>query len=385
MIDFTKIKVLVPEAGKQALAMVRGLKELECHVTVVCQSKLTPCYSSRLPDERILFDSLFEDTEKTYKFLLEEVEKGIYDVIMPIGEKSTSIVNAHEDEFKKYVKVACAPMKAYIQVFNKQNTFDKAIEIGTPCPYTRHSRQSVEDYLKKAKFPLIIKPRQGVGSIGFHKFETEAELREWLQKPSFNIDEYVLQEFVEFDHRIGTLVFMDAEGNVCTSYNTDVLRQFPPDAGSAILIKTTQASEIQEHFVHLLRELNWQGFAAGCFMIERLTGNPRLLEINGRIPATVKLAFKCGFNIARQMLEMTYGEKVTQYPYYTGKDMYVRHFDTDLAWFLKSKDRFRSKPSWFSWKDTCDVLYSKDDPKPFWSNLWNNVLQYRKKMKLKQH
>lgn len=383
--DFNKIRVFVPEAGKQALATVRGLKELGCHVTVACGSKLNACYASKLPDKRILFMDLFLDVDATYQFYLEQVRSGNYDVLMPIGEKSTSIINSHENEFKSYVKLACAPMKAYIQVFNKQNTFDKAIEIGTPCPYTRHSGQALVDYLEKAKFPLIIKPRQGVGSIGFHKFDTESDLREYLAKPDFNIDDYVLQEFVDFDHRIGTLVFMDEKGNVCTSYNTDVLRQFPPDAGSAILIKTTQAKEIQDCFVQLLRELHWQGYAAGCFMIEKGTGKPKLLEINGRIPATVKLAYKCGFNIARQMLEMTYGEKVTQYPYYTGKDMYVRHFDTDLAWFIKAKDRFHSKPSWFSWKDTCDVIYSKDDPWPFWTNLWSNVLAYREKMKLKRH
>ena len=383
--EFKNIRVLVPEAGKQALAMIRGLKELGCHVTVVSQSKLNAGYNSRLPDKKILFEYLLIDQEKTLDFLLKEVKSGNYDVLMPIGEKSTSLVNSHEDEFKSIIKVACAPMKAYIQVFNKQNTFDKAIEIGTPCPYTRHSKQTIEDYLSKAHFPLIIKPRQGVGSIGFHKFEDEKELREWLRKPDFNIDDFVLQEFVDFDHRIGTLVFMDEQGIACTSYNTDVLRQFPPDAGSAILIKTTQATEIQEKFIHLLKELHWQGYCAGCFMIEKGTGEPKLLEINGRIPATVKLAYMCGFNIARQMLEMTYGEVVTQYPYYTGKDMYVRHFDTDLAWFLKSKDRYSSKPSWFSWKDTCDVLCSKDDPWPFWSNLWNNVLMYREKIKLKQH
>lgn len=383
--DFKDIRVLVPEAGKQALAMIRGLKEIGCFVTVVCHSKYNAAYTSKLPDKKILFEPLLKDKEQTLDFLFKEVKSGNYDVLMPIGEKSTSIVNSHEEEFKKLLRVACAPMKAYIQVFNKQNTFDKAIEIGTPCPYTRHSNQSLEDYLAKANFPLIIKPRQGVGSIGFHKFETKDELREWLRRPDFCIDDYVLQEFVNFDHRIGTLVFMDEFGNACTSYNTDVLRQFPPDAGSAIMIKTTQAPEIQEQFIRLLKELHWQGYAAGCFMIERDTGKPKLLEINGRIPATVKLAFLCGFNIARQMLEMTYGEKVTQYPYYTGKDLYVRHFDTDLAWFIKAKDRFHATPSWFSWEDTYDVLYSKDDPWPFWSNLWGNLLQYREKIKLKRH
>ena len=70
--DFTNIRVLVPESGKQALAMVRGLKELNCHVTIIAQSKLNACYASKLPDSKIIYDSLLKDPQKTYEFLLNE-------------------------------------------------------------------------------------------------------------------------------------------------------------------------------------------------------------------------------------------------------------------------------------------------------------------------
>lgn len=383
--DFSKIKVLVPEAGKQALAMVGGLKELGCNVTVVCGSKLNACYASNKPDKKLICKGLLEDKQITFDYLVKLVSSGEYDVLMPIGEKSTSIVNEHEDEFKKYVKLACAPKEAYMKVFNKQVTFDHAMRIGVPCPYTRLSDQEVEDFIQQAHFPVIIKPRQGVGSIGFHKFKTEEELREKLADPTFNVDDYVLQEFVEFEHRIGALAFIDQHGNVCTNYATDILRGFPIDAGSAIMIKTTDAPEILEQNNKLLKDLQWQGYSAACYMIEKGTGTPRLLEINGRIPATVKLAFMSGYNIAQQMLELAYDEEVTQYPKNEDFEKYVRHFDTDIAWFLKSPDRFHAKPSWFSWKNTSDVLFSKKDMKPFFANLLYNVLMYRKKIKIKQH
>lgn len=383
--DFKGIRVLVPEAGKQALAMIRGLKELGCHVTVAGNSKLNAGISSNLPDKKIIVDGLLVDEKESVEFILEEVKSGAYDVLMPIGEKSTNIVTANEKELKQYVKLACAPRDMYIKVFNKQTTFDYAMSLGIPCPYTRVSMQPVEDFIAHAHFPVIIKPRQGVGSIGFHKFNTEEELRERLQDSSFNIDDYVLQEFVEFEHRIGALVFMDKKGNVCTNYATDVLRWFPLDAGSAIMVKTANAPDILEQNNRLLKALQWQGYSAACYMIEKKTGTPKLLEINGRIPATVKLAFLCGFNIAKQMLELAYDVEVTQYPTNTNYELYVRHFDTDLAWFIKSPDRFRSKPSWFCWKNTWDVIYSKDDKKPFYSNLWLNIISYRKKMKLKRH
>lgn len=384
--DFTKIRVLVTDgSGKQPLAMIRGLKEIGCHVTVLCSTKWDSCYVSNKPDKKILNKDLLERDEGTFRFLISLVSSGNYDVIMPIGERSTNFVTEHEVEFKKYVKLACAPRDTYIKAYNKQYTFDEAMSLGVPCPYTRRSNQDVEDYLQKAHFPLIIKPRQGLGSIGFHKFENEKELRERLADKNFHLDEYVLQEFVDFEHRIGTLIFMDKNGNVCTSYATDVLRWFPLDAGSAVLIKTTKSDDVLRQTSNLLKALGWKGFAAACFMIDKKTGEPKLLEINGRIPASVKLAYMCGFNISKQMLEMTFDEEVTRYPENDKFGMYLRHFDTDLAWFFKSPDRFRTNPSWFSWKNTQEVLYSKDDKRPFFSNLFQRTFRYKELMKKKQH
>lgn len=383
--DFTKIRVLVTDGGgKQPLAMIRGLKELGCHVTVLCTTKRDSCYVSNKPDKKIMLDLSARD-EEAYGKLKALVASGDYDVLMPIGELSTNFVTSHEEELSTYVKLACAPRETYIRAFNKQITFDTAMSAGIPCPYTRHSEQSIEDYLQHAHFPIIIKPRQGLGSIGFHKFNTEGEFRERLADPDFNVDDYVVQEFVHFDNRIGTNLFMAPGGKVCTSYAVDVLRWFPIDAGAGVLIQTVDAHEVLQYAAKLLQALDWKGFANVAFMIEKETGEPRLLEINGRIPASVKMAYMCGCNISMQFLQMIYGEEVTAYPENDKFGMYIRHFDTDLAWFFKSPDRFRAKPSWFSWKNTQEVLYNKDDKRPFFSNLFQRTINYRKLMKKKQH
>ncbi|MBO7539827.1 MAG: ATP-grasp domain-containing protein [Prevotella sp.] len=384
--DFSKIRVLVTDGdGKQPLATVRGLKELGCHVTVLCGSKEDTLYYSNKPDEKILNSVMHNKDAATLEFLLSLVSSGHYDVLMPVAEAFTDFVTKNEDALKKYVKLACAPREVYIKASNKQITFDEAMRLGVPCPHTRRSDQDIDDFLKKAKFPIIIKPRTGSGSIGFHKFNSEAEFRERLADQSFELDSYVVQEFVEFEHRIGTLLFIDKKGNVCTSYATDVLRWFPLDAGNALLIKTTDAPELIQCMGDLLKALGWQGFAAACFMIEKKTGQPKLLEINGRIPSSVKLGYMCGFNIARQMLEMVYDEEVTRYPANTQFDKYLRHFDTDIAWFIHSPNRFKTKPSWFSWKNTQEVLFSKDDMKPFLVTLYKKIFSYNARMKKKNH
>lgn len=384
--DFTKIRVLVTDGGgKQPYAMIRGLKEIGCHVTVICGSKKSTCYVSNKPDKKILNTEFVENNDDKFHYLLSLVSTGDYDVLMPIGEMSTDFITQHEDDFKKYVKIACAPRKVYLQAFNKQNTFDQAMKSGIPCPYTRRSDQDVEDYLKHAKFPIIIKPRQGIGSIGFHKFKTEEDFRERLADPSFNVDDYVVQEFVNFENRIGTNLFVDKKGNICTSYAVDVLRWFPIDAGAGVLIQTVDAHEVLYYAGKLLQDLGWQGFANVAFMIDKETGEPRLMEINGRIPASVMVSFMLGFNVSKQFMEMIYDEEVTRYPENTQFGKYVRHFDTDIAWFLKSPNRFHTKPSWFSWKNTQEVLFRWDDPKPFFAQFYQKLRSYGTIMKRKQH
>lgn len=384
--DFKKIRVLVLDgSGKQPHAMIKGLKEIGCHVTVLCTSKHSTCYVSKYPDKKLLVKDLKPESKKYIPYLLNQAKSGNYDMFMPIGEMSTNTITQYEAEFTKYVKLACAPRDTYIKAFNKQITFDTAMKSGIPCPYTRHSSQDIEDFLSNAKFPIIIKPRQGLGSVGFHKFETEAEFRSYLADPEFNVDEYVVQEFVNFEKRIGANLFVDQKGNVCSAYAVEVLRWFPIDAGAGVLIQTVDAHEVLDYAGKLLQALGWKGFANIGFMIDKETGAPRLLEINGRIPASVKMAYMCGFNISRQMIEMVSDEEVIRYKENKKFGMYIRHFDTDIAWFIKSPNRFKSKPSWFSWKNTKEVLFDIRDPKPFWARLFQQIFNYKTTMKKKKH
>lgn len=385
-VDFSKLRVLVLDgSGKQPLAMIRGLKEIGCHVTVLCTTKWDTCYVSKLPDKKLLEPDMFPQNKNYVAFIKKQVATGAYDAIMPIGELSTDIITQNEDELGQYVKIACAPRQTYIKAFNKQITFDTAIENDIPCPYTRHSKQDIEDFLEKCEFPIIIKPRQGLGSIGFHKFEKREDFWPYMNKNRLNPDDYVVQEFVDFEKRIGTNLFVDQKGNICTAYAVDVLRWFPIDAGAGVLIVTVDAHDALQHAGNLLRALKWKGFANVAFMVDKKTGTPKLLEINGRIPASVKVAFACGCNVSRQMLEMVYDRNVVQYPENDKFGRYFRHFDTDVAWFLKSADRFRAKPSWFSWKNTQEILYSRDDKKPFFANFFKKTFSYRKIIKSKKH
>lgn len=379
--DFLKVRVLLTDgSGRQTMTIMRALKDIGCHVTVLCGSKRSICAVSRFPDKKII-DQRCECGHKEYvPFLLSLVSTGEYDVILPVGELATNKITENEDEFRKYVRLACAPRSAYQNAFNKQKTYETALGLGIPCAYTRMDDQSVDDFLKTAHFPVIVKPRQGMGSMGFRKFNNEEEFRTALNNRIFDPDTFIVQEFVEFEKRRGTYIMMDQHSEVKSSLASEVIRWYPIDAGTSTLSMSIDDRDIIGYAGKLLKELGWQGYANVGFMIEKNTNKPKLLEINGRIPAPIKLTWICGINVAKQLIEMAYDEEVTYYPPNEKFGMMARHSQADLMWFIKSPNRFKAKPSWFSWKNTADLVFWKDDPKPFFTYTFSGIFQYKKFM-----
>ena len=105
----------------------------------------------------------------------------------------------------------------------------------------------------------------------------------------------------------------------------------------------------------------------------------KIMEINPRVSGSVKIVFEAGVDQARQMLELVSGDTVTeQIDYRIGQRL--RCSQSDLLWFIKSPNRFKSQPSWFSIKKTKDQIFYLDDPLPWFVFSFTGVLKYRKEM-----
>lgn len=384
--DFCSTRVLLTDGGaRQTLTILHGLKEIGCHVSVLCSSKYDVCYASKLPDNRILNENAAGSCDGFEDFLITILSGGQYDVLVPVAEMTTNKVTQHEDEYRKFVKIACAPRKAYIQAANKQNTFELAMKIGMPCPITRREGQSVEDFLGGVEFPVVIKPRFGMGSIGFHKFERREDFWPYVREHQIDLDQYVLQQFIHFDKCFGAILFVDQKNNVCMAYADEVLRWFPIDAGTACLIRSIDAPELLKNAANLLKAMNWRGVAALSFMMDKEDNIPKLQEINGRIPASIKLSWQCGFNVAKLLVEMACDWDVEQYPDNTSFGLLTRHFHADLGWFIKSPQRFHADPSWFCWRNTKDVVYWKGDLKPWLAYTVRKLTGFQESVNKRRH
>ena len=381
--DFKGLKVLLLDGfGRQIPGMLRQLHEIGCEVTTLNSSRLDPGYASRYPKHKIVIKGLKDDSEILEEAVEAEITSGKYDVVIPITDKSTDYVTKNEERFGSFVKIAAAPYSAFIKAYDKEETLRVCQEIGVPCPLTRMDDETVEEYVAKAKFPLALKPRKGTGSIGFRKVDTPEELFELISSGAVIPEQYVIQEFIpQDDIQYVVYMFVDRNGETKSSLSVAKRRWFPVDGGSMCLGQAVDRPDLVEYSKKLLNGVNWTGYCQVGYINDPRDNVPKILEINGRIPASVKICHLCGANIAQQLIEFAYGEEVTPFTTDIRNGIKLRYFQTDFLWFLKSKNRFKSKPSWFNPLNTKDYIFSWRDPWPFFAYSLRGLFSYKKEMK----
>ena len=175
-------------------------------------------------------------------------------------------------------------------------------------------------------------------------------------------------------------MFVDQNNEVKTGVVFSKNRWFPVDGGSSTLNITVERPDIVESCKQLLQKINWRGAADIDLIDDPRDGVAKIMEINPRVSGSVKIVFEAGVDQAKQMLELVHGDPVSeQKEYRIGQRL--RCSQTDLLWFLKSPNRFKSKPSWFSIKKTKDQIFYLDDPLPWFAFSLTGVFKYKKEMK----
>ena len=384
--EFSNIRVLLLEGfARQNMPMIEALHKLGCHITTYNSSKLDIGYASRYPNKKLLRFWDREDEEKTYNALLEVLQEEHYDVVIPMTDFSAMMLAKHKAEISQFAAPAVNDFEVFIKAADKVQTMMACMDNEVPCPYTLKEAQTVEDIIQSGiEYPFIIKPRTGYGSIGFHLINNEEELRDIFEKTKSICGPMVVQEYIpQTDVQYKCEVFIDGNGDVKSAVVFDKTRWYPIDGGSTCCSATVNRPDIVESSVKLLQAIGWKGYGDVDLIQDPRDGIAKVMEINPRITASVKVCFKAGVDFARQIIELETGREVTEYKDYK-LDCRLRYMHTDLLWFLKSPNRFKTKPSWFSWKRTTDQIWSWKDVWPWFTYTIQGLKKYKKESKKRQ-
>jgi predicted ATP-grasp superfamily ATP-dependent carboligase len=253
-------------------------------------------------------------------------------------------------------------------------------EIGVPHPVTVQNVDSIEKVFDSGlQFPIVVKPCVGYGAIGFKKVDDESELRALFANGE-QFENYVFQEYIpQTDIQYECAMFMDDNDEVRTSVVFSKNRWFPIEGGSSTFNVTVDRPDIVESCTKLLKAIHWRGAADIDLIQDPRDGKAKIMEINPRVSGSVKICFEAGVNQAQQMKELACGENVTKFKSYK-LDQRLRCSQTDLLWLLKSPNRFKSTPSWFSIKNTKDQIFYLKDPIPYFVFSLHGLFSYKDEM-----
>ena len=89
---------------------------------------------------------------------------------------------------------------------------------------------------------------------------------------------------------------------------------------------------------------------------KRDSGEFRIIEINPRVPASLRSAYVSGVNFPELIVKDTCGISVLPFDYQPGKAL--RYLGLDIMWFLHSNRRWKQLASWLCfWKKS---MYYQD-------------------------
>jgi Predicted ATP-grasp enzyme len=364
---FEQKRVLIIDGGsRQALPLIHGFRKLGCYVAAYCGSKLDVGYNSHFTNEKIL--SVFElsDEEKTYKAIKLAIDIGNYDLVVPTNDFAAKIISKHKEQFDRKTFISVNDWNVFNLAYDKSQTMRICMENNIPCPKTFCCDElNITD--ANFNFPLVIKPKSSYGANGFFIVHNKTEFERYYRPTEEKFGELILQEYIsQTGRQYQVEMFMDDNG-VCKSFVLmSKLRWYPLAGGSSTFNETLCDPVIKANCIKLLKLLGWRGYASLDLIEDPRDGTAKILEINPRINGTVKICFDAGIDICVQHLEQALELPVTQYGE-CAPGHRLRYLHMDVLWFLKSKERFSCKPSWFDFSHGTDEIWYADDPFPWFS------------------
>lgn len=381
--NLASIRVLLLEGfARQSMPLMKALHDLGCHVTTYNKSKLDLGYASRYPDKKLIAFWDRNHAQKSLDTLHEILMKNKYDVVIPLTDFSAMLLSKNKEKLSKYAAIATNDWDVFQMASDKQNTMMACMKNNIPCPYTLKDVQSIEDILNSdIKYPFIIKPRTGYGSIGFHCINKEEQLRKVFDSSVAKHGKMLVQEYIpQTDIQYKAELFIDKNGEVKSAVVFDKTRWYPIDGGSTCCSASVDRPDIVKTSAKLLKAIGWKGYGDVDLIQDPRDGIAKVMEINPRITASVKVCFAADVDFARQIVEFETGREVTEYKDYK-LDIRLRYMHTDILWFFQSPNRFKSNPSWFSFKNTTDQIFSPKDPWPFFTYSLQAIKKLRPEMK----
>ena len=368
--------ILLLGSGTQALSIVKNLAKAGYNICMFFEE-------ANYADMSCYVNKRFvsKESPQSEKYL-ENVERIIaeecIDVLIPTGDESAVFLSRNKKQLSTLVKFTIPDYDIFLKGYDKNKLMTLCKEKGYPHPQTidlSQIKNLSDEELKSFPYPAMLKPNRTTGGRGMVRVNNHQELLDIYPNLHREYGNYHLQRFIrEGGRQVKIQLCVDVKGGMIANSALQKVRWFPVKAGSSCCCISMEEEKATGICLQILRDIHWVGFADFDLIEDPDTKELLVMEINPRLPACLGAAVHAGLNWGQVIVDQAMGLTPRNYEYKTG--IVLRHLGLDMLWFLKSPQRFISKPSWFHFFGK-NVFYQDmdgcDDMKPFFSGTFHNI------------
>lgn len=362
-----------------------GLQGLSCGCSLYKEHEVSVVTSNMMCRKSGFFKKVYSDVKGGGESLYGLLGKEHFDVLIPVSDMTVPFVSKNKAYIEKRFGVKCAvpDYEQVYQVEDKSRFMVFCEENDVPHPKTaRLSEDDLEKVADEVGFPALIKPDYSVGARGIAKVNSIAELQEKYPSVNQKYGSCTLQEFIENkEYYYNVMLYRNIQGRFLAYSIIKIVRMYPISAGSSACCITVENDDLLQICKDCLDKLNWVGMA-DFDVLQRLdNGEYKVIEINPRVPASLRAAAVSGVNFPEIIANDALGKVTPEYTYNPGK--VLRYMGIDIMWLLKSPNRFCAKPGWLKFFGK-DIYYQdiyKQDPSTWWTWLAEGVAKIKSRNK----
>jgi predicted ATP-grasp superfamily ATP-dependent carboligase len=335
-----RLRVLVTDANStKALAVVRALgPTMEVWTTSATRFPLSAW--SRYSTRHVACRARPNEFAQA---ILDICTTNAIDVVVPPEERSSFLLARARESFANAGIAMTAASLANLEIaMDKACTIDAARAAGVPVPKTVTilERRDAASAARELGYAIVLKPRfshywageRFLSTDGVRYANSEADLIAALDDMPKGAPLPLLQEFVP-GRGLGIFLLLGSDGTVRAEFAHERLRDLRPTGSGSVLRRSVVVDpHLRDLALRLLRHIGWRGAAMVEFRSDERDGEPKLMEINGRLWGSLQLATDAGVNFPKLLVDEALGNPNRANGYQTG--VVVRWWLGDLARFF---------------------------------------------------
>lgn len=308
--------VLITDGEQRAaLAAVRSLRRAGHDVFVCSAAQRSLAGSSRFASAEARVPDPHHATGPFIAELRHLIERWDVELVLPIAEVSVLAVLKQRESLGPAV-VPFPSLDHFVRVCDKRLVLETAssLGIGVPrqCTLATPADAASAD-LRTLNFPIVVKPARsiiqngrGVAKSHIAFAADEPALRRAIDAQPRTAYPLLVQERI-VGPGVGIFLLV-RRGEPLAVFSHRRIREKPPSGGVSVYRESIPADpSLVSLSLDLLRALDWEGVAMVEYKLDRRSGSPYLMEINGRFWGSLQLAIDAGVNFPAILIDVGLG------------------------------------------------------------------------------